>query len=119
MDEVRPAFVFDRTAALGRLDDDEDLLNDVVGQFVEDAPAALAAIETAIGQGDGPALRDAAHTLKGAAAYLAADHLCAMAQTLEGFGQAGQLAQARAVWPAFAGMAAAVVDALRGEQNRS
>jgi len=115
MNDVRSPFHFDRAAALSRLDDDADLLHDVVRQFVDDAPAALAAIESAIAQGDGAALRDAAHTFKGAAGYLAADEFCAMAQTLEGFGRADQMGQARHLWPAFESAARAMVGALRVE----
>ena len=113
MDEVRSPWHFDRAAALARLDDDEDLLRDVIQQFVSDAPSSLSAIEAAIQQGDGSALRDAAHALKGAAAYLAADDLCIAAQELEGFGRAGQIDAARFAWPRFAALARAVLTSLR------
>lgn len=115
MNDVRSAWHFDRTAALDRLDHDDDLLWEVVQQFIDDAPALLAAIETAIDQNDADALRDAAHSLKGSAGYLAADDLCVAAQTLEGFGRANLLDDARRAWPEFAAAAAAVVAVLRAE----
>jgi HPt (histidine-containing phosphotransfer) domain-containing protein len=108
----RPRWHFDRAAALARLDDDEDLLRDVLEQFVADAPAALAAIQTATAHWDRDALRDAAHTLKGSAGYVAADDLCVMAQALEGFARANQFAEARAAWPSFDARAREVVAAL-------
>jgi HPt (histidine-containing phosphotransfer) domain-containing protein len=113
MNEVRSPWHFDRAAALVRLDDDEDLLRDIIQQFVTDAPASLSAIEIAIQQGDGPALRDAAHAFKGAAGYPAADDLCVAAQELEGFGRAGHVDAARAAWPRFAALAREVLTTLR------
>jgi two-component system sensor histidine kinase/response regulator len=117
MNDVRSPWHFDRAAALDRLDHDEDLLWDVVQQFIDDAPALLAAIEAAIGHNDADALRDAAHSLKGSAGYLAADDLCMAAQTLEGLGRANLLDDARRAWPAFATEAGAVVAALRTEAS--
>ncbi|MCC7043974.1 MAG: Hpt domain-containing protein [Acidobacteria bacterium] len=113
MNEVRSPWHFDRAAALVRLDDDEDLLRDIIQQFVSDAPASLSAIEAAIQQGDAPALRDAAHALKGAAGYLAADDLCVAAQELEGFGRSCQVEAARSAWPRFAALAHEVLTTLR------
>jgi HPt (histidine-containing phosphotransfer) domain-containing protein len=113
MNDVHTIWHFDRTAALGRLDDDEGLLMEVMAQFVADAPAALAAIEAAIREGDGPALGDAAHALKGAAGYLAADDLCVAAQELEGFGRSGQTEAARDAWPRFSALANSMLSTLR------
>lgn len=115
MNDVRSQWRFDRAAALDRLDHDEDLLREVVQQFIDDAPASLTAIEAAIVTGDADALRDAAHSLKGSAGYLAADDLCVAAQELEGFARARLIDDARSAWPAFATVARAVVTALRTE----
>jgi two-component system sensor histidine kinase/response regulator len=117
MTEARVSWQFNREAALARLEGDDDLLQEVLVQFLEDAPDLLVAINSAIVRGDGPALRDAAHSLKGAAAYLAADQLCASAQGLEGFGRANQFDEARAAWPSFVASAASVIDGLRREQD--
>jgi HPt (histidine-containing phosphotransfer) domain-containing protein len=113
MNDAPTTWRFDRAAALRRLDEDEDLLVDVMTQFVEDAPAALSAIETAIREGDGPALSDAAHALKGAAGYLAADDLCVAAQALEGFGRSNQIEAARDAWPRFSALADSILSVLR------
>lgn len=106
---------FPRESALARLDNDEDLLQDVIQQFVADAPDALAAIEQAIERSDSEALRHAAHSLKGAAGYVAADELCVLAQRLEGFGYTNELTQARLTWPTLAAVAQDVVAALSRE----
>lgn len=108
---------FDRDAALVRLEGDEELLQDILLQFLDDAPELLLAINSAIVHTDGPALRDAAHSLKGAAGYLAADELCAAAQGLEGFGRGNQFDDARAALPSFVAIATAVLDALRRQSN--
>lgn len=115
MSDVRSPWHFDRAAALDRLDHDEPLLWDVVQQFIKETPALLVAIDTAISHKDADALRDAAHSLKGSAGYLAADELCVAAQTLEGFGRANLIDDARRAWPEFAAAAAAVVAVLRAE----
>jgi len=119
MDRVRTPWHFNRAAALSRLDDDEDLLADVIRQFVTDVPDALSSIDTAIQRGDGASLRDAAHSLKGAAAYLAADDLCVAAQALEGYGRASQVDAARRAWPAFEATVRSVVATLRAELTTS
>lgn len=115
VNDVRSSWHFDRAAALERLDHDHELLLDIVEQFVGDAPASLAAIDAAIQQGDGPALGDAAHALKGAAGYLAADEFCVAAQALEGYGRANLIEQARRAWPSFERAAHGVLEALRAE----
>lgn len=113
MNDVRSGWTFRRAAALDRLDDDAELLVEIIKQFLADAPAALAAIEGAIEREDGTALADAAHTLKGAAGYLAADDLCLAAQQLEGFGRTHQADAARHAWPDFSRHAVAVIAGLR------
>ena len=112
MNEASPPWHFDRAAALDRLDHDPDLLANMIRQFLEEAPVTLAAIDAAVNAGDGAAIGDAAHALKTAAGYLAADALCLRAQTIEGFGRVGQIDDARAAWPALAASAAGVIAAL-------
>ena len=113
MNDVSTPWHFDRAAALDRLDHDPDLLANMIRQFLEEAPVTLAAIDTAIAAGDGAVIGEAAHALKTSAGYLAADALCLRAQTIEGFGRAGQIEGARAAWPALAASAAGVIAALQ------
>lgn len=104
---------FDRTAALARLDGDEELLGEVLEQFILDAPRLLSTIDRAITSGDSHALHEAAHELKGVAGYLGADSLCAAAQQLEGFGRDRQQQAARETWPFVASMADRLLSDLR------
>lgn len=57
--------VFDLQGTMGRLAGDEELLGDLVGFFFEDTPRLLAEIRNAANTNDAPALRSAAHALKG------------------------------------------------------
>jgi PAS domain S-box-containing protein len=84
--------VFDRDAALHRVDGDRELLREIIGLFVEDAPRRLAEIEEGLARTDLDQVRRAAHTLKGAAANLAAHRLQAMAVRLEATAKDGNVA---------------------------
>ncbi len=66
-----------RVADLGAVDSDEEreLTAALLTLFVEQAPAAVAAIEAAAAAGDTVALQQAAHRLRGAAANLGAEPL--------------------------------------------
>jgi len=56
-------------------DGEPDVLAEVLGLFLADAPARLAAIAAAAQAGDGPALHRSAHALKGAAGTIGASAL--------------------------------------------
>ena len=86
--------VLDRTAALARLEGDEELFAAAAGVFVEDLPRLLERIERATADGDARALELAAHELKGAAASLSAAATRAAAETLEQIGSHGNLRDA-------------------------
>jgi HPt (histidine-containing phosphotransfer) domain-containing protein len=60
-----------------------DVLADVLGVFLADAPARIEAIATAASAGDAEALRRSAHTFKGAAAAIGATALQAACRELE------------------------------------
>jgi PAS domain S-box-containing protein len=83
--------VFDRQAVLARIGGDEDLLNELIGLFLGDAPRQLGLVLEAAAAGDARALRVAAHTLKGTASNLAATEATLAAQRLERMGQTGDL----------------------------
>jgi HPt (histidine-containing phosphotransfer) domain-containing protein len=59
------------------------ILKEVVGIFLEDAPAHLRAVETAVATGDRDALRSRAHSIKGSAANVGAVRLSKIAASLE------------------------------------
>ena len=86
----------DLSKALAWVDEDRELLEELIAVFLEDAPIRLSAIRAAIQAGDGPNLREAAHTLKGSAAALGAFGARALAQELEDLGKDNALADAPA-----------------------
>ncbi|HTE53426.1 MAG TPA: response regulator [Kofleriaceae bacterium] len=78
---VRP--VFDRNQFLARIGGDEALFGDLIGGFLDDLPARLAAIDRALKGHDGPALASVAHRLCGALLSLAAEPAADAARALE------------------------------------
>ncbi|MBA5871818.1 MAG: hypothetical protein GDA68_17765 [Nitrospira sp. CR2.1] len=75
--------IMDLTAALERLDGDQELFLTLAGLFVERTPQALAALRTAMNAGDLPALIKEAHKLKGSAMEFCAKPAVASAAHLE------------------------------------
>ena len=77
-------------------DDEPDLLAELVGVFLTDAPERLRDMHTALAEGDFELLERAAHTLKSSAANLGAVLLCQHAKSLEAAARAreeGELAE--------------------------
>ena len=75
---------------------DHELLRAVVQAFLEESPRLLGAMRQAIAGGAGPALRLAAHTLKGSLHHFGAQQAFDCARRLEKMGQDGNLADAPA-----------------------
>jgi PAS domain S-box-containing protein len=74
---------WDEAAALKRLDDDQELLNDMIDLFLNETPVRLHELEEALARGDRSALADAAHAIKGMAGHFCADLLQIRAADLE------------------------------------
>jgi PAS domain S-box-containing protein len=91
-----PAPAFDLAAALERVDHDEDLLAEIAGLFLKDAPEMLAAVAGAVAVGDADAVNRTAHRLKGSILTFGAEHAAAFALSLEEAGRNGALANAQA-----------------------
>jgi CheY-like chemotaxis protein len=87
--------VFDRTAALARVEGDVELLCQLASLFLDHYPEMLVAIRDAIGRGDSQAVERSAHILKGSAGNLAAVAVCRAAERLEQMGQTGDLTRAK------------------------
>jgi len=66
--------------------------------FLGDSPARMRAMRRAINTGDGEALREAAHALKGAAANFAAAPVVEAARRLEFQGRNGDLHESAATY---------------------
>ncbi len=86
--------VFDRVAALERVNSDEGFLAEVIGLFLGDAPCRIEAIRAAIDDRDAKRLQTASHSLKGAAGCLGASATAAAAFDLELMGRNADFTQA-------------------------
>jgi HPt (histidine-containing phosphotransfer) domain-containing protein len=73
-----------------------DVATQVLGLFVQDAPARLAAIDAAVETGDAARLQRSAHALKGAAGTIGATALHDACRELEELGRQNTLAAAQA-----------------------
>jgi HPt (histidine-containing phosphotransfer) domain-containing protein len=82
-------------------------LHELTSIFSEERPRIQSAIQTAVDRSDGPALRRAAHELKGACGNFGAQRLQALCGTIESHAKAGDV-------PA----AAALLDSLLREYDR-
>jgi len=92
----RPAF--DERFIRARLGDNAPLFAKLVRLFLGDSPARMRAMRRAINTGDGEALREAAHALKGAAANFAAAPVVDAARRLEFQGKKGDLHESVATY---------------------
>ena len=86
--------VFDRQAALHRVEGDQALLRLMIQLFAGQSAQLLAEILTAAANGDGPVLERAAHKLKGSVGNFSARRAAAVALRLEQMGHAGDMAGA-------------------------
>jgi HPt (histidine-containing phosphotransfer) domain-containing protein len=93
--------VINRDVALARIEGDEELLNELFQLFLEELPGLVRGIRGALAQHDGKALQQAAHSLKGAAANLAADTVAGLAKQMESMGRDGNLDDASATYAAL------------------
>jgi PAS domain S-box-containing protein len=92
--EEDPGAIFDQDAALARVEGDHDLLREIVGLFLLETPELQAAIRDSIARGDGKALEQAAHSVKGAVSSFGAHAAREAALRLEVLGRDGDLTQA-------------------------
>ncbi len=70
--EISDIAVFDRQDMVEKLSGDEEMVDTLVGYFVEDVPNQIDAIKQALDAGDLKQVRFAAHTIKGAAGNICA-----------------------------------------------
>lgn len=83
MDTTTPNACWDETAALKRLDDDQELLCDMIDLFLIETPSKILDLENALAHEDLATLADAAHAIKGMAGHFCADLLKTSAASLE------------------------------------
>jgi CheY-like chemotaxis protein len=90
--------VFDRDAALDRMDGDVDLLKELVGLFLDECPQRMAEIREALTRRDATKLRHAAHTLKGSVGNFGAREAFEGARQLETIAQEQDWEHAEEAW---------------------
>jgi signal transduction histidine kinase/CheY-like chemotaxis protein len=90
-DAARAAGIFDRAAALEMTLGNEEILENLLSDFLDDAPERIENIATALQDGDADAMRDSAHRLKGTASYVCAERLRGIAEHVERKAREGAL----------------------------
>ena len=90
-----PAAPFDPAVLLGLLGGDKEAANEIIAEYVADAPRQVAALHEGRGGDDADAVRRQAHTLKGTSANVGAAALRAAAYDVERAAAAGDFEAAR------------------------
>ena len=91
------AVLFDPQELEARVAGDRELACDVLETFLQETDRALARLVDAVGQAQAPAVRAAAHYIKGMAGNVAAGQLCETCRELEAAALAGDLTSAPAL----------------------
>ena len=86
--------VFNRAEMLDRMMGDENLLTEIIGSFLEEAPHRIAALKEALATQDAPLVQREAHKLKGEAAEVSAAALRDVVVQVEKAGAAEELGEA-------------------------
>jgi HPt (histidine-containing phosphotransfer) domain-containing protein len=113
-DEGQVKEVFDRAGLLDRVMGDEELADEIVQDFLRDAPSHVATLESLIAGADPQGAGLQAHFIKGAAATVGAGALWALALEMEKAGKAGDLDALRAGVPRFADELTRLADEVGG-----
>jgi signal transduction histidine kinase/DNA-binding response OmpR family regulator/streptogramin lyase len=89
--------VFDKDAALARVDGDERLLADMIAVFFDDYPRQIAALREAVSKQDPKSLERAAHSLRGALSNFGGTAAAEIAQDVERIARSGDLRTAEEI----------------------
>jgi HPt (histidine-containing phosphotransfer) domain-containing protein len=93
----------------------EDIIEDLVEAFLQDAPGRITAIESAVQSGDAESIRLAAHAYKSSAATMYAHQLAGLLRLMELAGGEGDADRATSLLPQVKQAHDAIMDQLRGE----
>lgn len=88
--------VFMLEELLVRLQNDDEIIRIILGQFISDTPRQIAEMQVSASGNDHESVRMLAHTLKGAAATVAGNELSFLASTIEQAAKAGKMQKAGA-----------------------
>ena len=104
--------VYDRAAALARIDGDADLLDSLLDMFRNDAQRYLDEVRRRLAEADLPLLGQTAHTLKGVLGTFVAGRAEQVARALENAAKHGDASSCRALVPELEAEVAAFLRAL-------
>jgi CheY-like chemotaxis protein len=110
---------FDAAALLEKFGGDREFMEDIVRVFLEDCPAQLSAIESAVEARDPHRIERAAHALKGAAGNLGAADVVRAAADLEQVGATNRIADVDTAYARVTAETSTFVGALRQFEERS
>ncbi len=85
--------VFRIDELLQRLQNDEEIIRIIISQFMLDTPLQIRELQEAVERGDFEAVRHISHTIKGAAATVAAEELRSLASSIEQASKTGSVEQ--------------------------
>jgi len=88
---ITPSRIFDRTALVKRLMDDQELTETIVTGFLEDMPGQISAVRSFVENGQAEQAGGQAHKIKGAAGNVTASILQETAREMETAGRAGDM----------------------------
>jgi len=106
------SLIFDRGELLERVENDCELLGDLIKIFKQDFPSHLLVLREAVKARDVKRVADAAHTLKGMLANLAATQATATVARLEQLGRQGDSSGFDEAFAAFEGDASKLLPLL-------
>lgn len=92
LDEIKTKMLTELQESMG--DIAEDLLPELAPMLLEDAPDMFNSLNLAISAGNGPKVKELAHTLKGSCASMGIVGLAGICQQIENMGKSGDLSQA-------------------------
>jgi HPt (histidine-containing phosphotransfer) domain-containing protein len=95
-DDQSPRQVWNLAELLARVDNDQELLNDLLDIFKEEFPRIKQSLQAAVAGGDLKNTASLSHTLKGMLASLGGERAAAAASRLEELASAGQHQAVRA-----------------------
>lgn len=109
----------DWQGALGKLDNDEELLLELSDMFIDQCPALMGEIEEAISARDAGLLERLAHTLKGSSQVIGGQAVASAALRLEHLGRDKQHEEVAGAYSALEARVAELQDALYSRGARS
>ena len=111
--------LIDKDALISQFGGDEEILHEIIMEFVNMYPEMLQEIETAINNNDAHALHQSAHSFKGAVSNFFAQKVTDQAMQLEQLGRGGQVTGADEMFSVMSQDVVQLVEELKGLANIS